>query len=582
MELSIRTPALQLLVDNTNNDSKNLIHIKQLRNYLTVLLLLVVAEAHAQSGQWVWLKGDSTANSEGNLDLMNFGVFDSTYEPRAVDHPCNWTDKHGHFWMFGGYSYIPYNYFQVNCLWQFNPNTLEWALMKSSNQGNSLGNFGTQGVSSPDNIPPSRSGAMSWTDTAGNLWMFGGGWHDISEWHDFNDLWKYDIQSNEWTWVKGSNQFDQLGTYGTKGVEDINNTPGARNFAVTWTDNINNLWLFGGEAHQGNGYFNDLWKYNISSNEWTWVNGYNGFVYGFDFFQNYSYGTLGIPDSSNMPTARSAAVGWQADNGDFYLFGGHFDYVFFGHDFLFNDLWQYSRISNQWTWINGDSIPDKLGESGSYCEFSELFDPEARMECTPWIDNHGKFWLMGGSVIRDEQNFIYSTSTSDVWNHDPLSKNWMKAYKDSLPTDGYYGQKGIYSSYNGPKSRRGAIAWVDSINNFWLFGGNNSYDQMLNDLWKFTLDTSCSSNIYTFIKSIDDPILSIYPNPATDLLTIRTTDENILPASFSIFDELGRNVSNGNIDGRQHLVPITQLPYGIYVIRIVIEQKILVRKFIKA
>jgi hypothetical protein len=36
-----------------------------------------------------------------------------------------------------------------------------------------------------------------------------------------NDLWKFDITTNEWTWMSGSSIPNQPGNYGVKGVADL-------------------------------------------------------------------------------------------------------------------------------------------------------------------------------------------------------------------------------------------------------------------------------------------------------------------------------------------------------------------------
>lgn len=59
-----------------------------------------------------------------------------------------------------------------------------------------------------------------------------------------NDLWRF--SRGKWDWVGGTNLANQLGKYGTKGRPGRNNVPGARSFAVTWTDAKGDLWLFGG------------------------------------------------------------------------------------------------------------------------------------------------------------------------------------------------------------------------------------------------------------------------------------------------------------------------------------------------
>ena len=36
------------------------------------------------------------------------------------------------------------------------------------------GVYGTKGIASPINVPGGRTGAVSWKDSSGNLWLFGG------------------------------------------------------------------------------------------------------------------------------------------------------------------------------------------------------------------------------------------------------------------------------------------------------------------------------------------------------------------------------------------------------------------------
>src|SRR5664279_3643867 len=63
-----------------------------------------------------------------------------------------------------------------------------------------------------------------------------------------------DGEHSEWTWVTGADYAGQPGTYGTKGVADPSNVPGARSDAVSWNDDAGNLWLFGGgDGHNSSG-----------------------------------------------------------------------------------------------------------------------------------------------------------------------------------------------------------------------------------------------------------------------------------------------------------------------------------------
>src|SRR5690606_6648693 len=101
-----------------------------------------------------------------------------------------------------------------------------------------------------NNIPGGRRGAITWTDTSGALWLFGGVGYGAGTGVGFlNDLWKYDIGTNTWTWISGPNTVNEVGTYGTKGVASTGNIPGARQTAAAWVDDDNNFWLFGGQGN---------------------------------------------------------------------------------------------------------------------------------------------------------------------------------------------------------------------------------------------------------------------------------------------------------------------------------------------
>lgn len=101
----------------------------------------------------------------------------------------------------------------------------------------------------------------TWTDAGGNLWLFAG--EGPSGIH--NDLWKYDISTNQWTWVKGDNtqtQVTRLGVYGTRRVAAPANKPGHRQLGpATWIDAQGTFWMFGGRSTKtGLGDLNDMWR----------------------------------------------------------------------------------------------------------------------------------------------------------------------------------------------------------------------------------------------------------------------------------------------------------------------------------
>ena len=64
-------------------------------------------------------------------------------------------------------------------------------------------------------------------------------------------MWKYD--GNNWIWISGSNIRNQQGNYGQQGISNSSNIPGARGWSISWIDNNNNFWLFGGYGYDSIG-----------------------------------------------------------------------------------------------------------------------------------------------------------------------------------------------------------------------------------------------------------------------------------------------------------------------------------------
>src|ERR1019366_9130263 len=100
------------------------------------------------------------------------GVYGTLGNPAAGNIPMGrensnaWTDQSGNFWLFGGLIIDASNDFDdLNDLWEFNPSTGQWAWMGGSRRVYQSGVYGTLGTPAAGNIPGSRYGAVSWTDS---------------------------------------------------------------------------------------------------------------------------------------------------------------------------------------------------------------------------------------------------------------------------------------------------------------------------------------------------------------------------------------------------------------------------------
>ncbi|MEK7411934.1 MAG: kelch repeat-containing protein, partial [Planctomycetota bacterium] len=280
--------------------------------------------------------------------------------------------------------------------WKYDISTNEWTWVKGPNTVNDPGSYGTQGVTSPTNLPPSRTEtSCSWTDNAGNLWLYGG--FDLSG-NDLGDLWKYDISTNEWVWVHGANSPNPPAVYGTLGVAAPANTPGGRHVYASWTDLSGNLWLFGGLSSSGSGgYFSDLWKYDISINQWTWIKGPN-------VINNPgNYGAKCVAANTNMPPARYENRARVRDTcGNFWNFGG--GVVALGN---LNDLWHYNVSANDWTWVSGDDIPNQAAIYGVQGVSAPANKPGGKSGSVAWLGNNGYIWVFGGFEIGGVTNNLF-------------------------------------------------------------------------------------------------------------------------------------------------------------------------------
>ena len=413
------------------------------------------------------MHGSSSGNSAGNYGIK--GVASILNEPPSRSSPAYWTDVEGNFWVFGGISNVSQG---LNDLWKYDVTTNMWTWISGEKYHLNLsGNYGTKGIPSVNNYPSGRGWSPDfWTDNNGDLWLYGGFQNSKGA---FCDLWKYHIATNEWTWINGSNNTQQPYVFGTKGIAAPDNTPGSRRqCSAGWVDEENNLWLFGGEYYS-NPTFNDLWKYDISKNEWALMKG--------DTIPNSigNYGTKGVEDSNNIPPARWSYSRWKGSDGCFYLFGGGTpDY---------NDVWKYNPITNNWTWVSGTNQMNDSGTYNAYCAPSLDKYPAARC-FNPGISAgncSSIFWTFGGYYFKIGATRILN----DLWNFNPSNNKWTRIYGDFKigSAAGDYGTMGIASSSNKIPSKLATAMWIDRQNNIWIFGGGN-------DLWRFTPDSICIQN----------------------------------------------------------------------------------------
>ena len=285
----------------------------------------------------------SDSGGSENINSRAFGVYGTKGVPSTNNRPgaregaTTWTDRDGSFWLFGGHGLGASceNCFGgfLNDLWKFNPTDRTWTWVSGSKITE---DFGQRVLHT--NSPSPRVYASSWIDANGNLWLFGGN-DPYGTSNKNNELWKFSPTTGVWVLVSGSGGTETtplaFGVYGTKGIPSVNNYPGAREGATTWTDRDGSFWLFGGHGLGAScencfgGFLNDLWKFNPRDSTWTWVSG------------SSTADSFNAPVSNvNLPSSRHNGSSWIDPHGNLWLFGGRDPY---GVSNKRSDLWVYQR-----------------------------------------------------------------------------------------------------------------------------------------------------------------------------------------------------------------------------------------------
>jgi len=499
---------------------------------------------------WTWIDGTKTAGI-AVPPTPQYGAFPTT-APTTIPNPftntpgarysaAGWTDKFGNLFLFGGDGWelagnsqadtldAPMNDLWVcvmsgdYCQWQlvggYDPTAETVNTVATTVGAQIIANAQHEGQDGlyPGTplAPQARLGAATWTDSSGNLWLFGG---KSTGALFLNDLWKLDTSAfnganyttteGTWSHVAGSSSPDQPGTY-TGGTL----SPGARVNPVSWTDASGNFWLFGGLGYDGSGnigYLNDLWEY--TGGHWVWVSGGSTNLAN----QNGVYGTPGTAAASNIPGGRHEAVGWADANGNLWLYGGEGEDSVGTTNGILNDLWMYSITNNQWTFVMGSTTANQTGEYG----LQPLVGPPdttgaagtagltggtagtlpgSRWGASGWTDAGGNLWLYGGWGL-DSTATNGNGALNDLWVYTPNTTagqpgtwTWVKGSNTGSDNGQYGTLTRPYLTYYvwTPGGRSNGTRWVDSLGQLWLFGGEG-YDSTsttgngyLNDLWRY-------------------------------------------------------------------------------------------------
>jgi hypothetical protein len=663
-----------------------------MRYTLRAMLLLLPLFAASQTGNWTWVKGANTTNPTAVYGTQ--GIADPANTPQGLYEAAEWTDLQGNFWLFGGVTVVNGNNVGNNNLWKFNPLTNQWTWVKGPGTLGDPGSYGTQGVASITNNPPARlycstswtdlngdfwfyggynnafyadlwkyniasnmwtwmkgpstgfavygtqgvpaagnhpggraETSAAWVDANNNLWMFGGiGWGGDC----LNDLWRYNIATNQWTWMKGSSSFNDNGSYGVKGVPAANNRPSARHVYSSWKDDSGNFWFFGGKD-KTTWHFNDMWRYEPATNQWTWMSGTG--VANNDALLD----SLCSPSTANYPSSRfENRSRWKDSQGNFWFYGGGITPSFTS---AYSDLWCFNPTTLEWTMSKGDTasfIPIVYGTLGTG---DPTNNPGGRNGSLSWLSTTGELYLFGGTAngwlnfrndiwkfvidtccmdaqhcatacapfsvtLTASQNIFCATDsarvcapagfTSYLWNTgattDCITANLAGNYYITVTDNtgctalsnplslNVYPQPPVTITLNGDTlTAYNAVTYQWYLNNNEI---NNATDSVfvvtVNGFYSVAITdtngcTAFSNNTFVNLTGIEDltnAALLIFPNPARNAFTI-SIPENLIGETLTITDVTGKLMAAVSLVTRPSSLTLSTESWsaGIYFVR---------------
>eukprot|EP01130_Rhizamoeba_saxonica_P008746 TRINITY_DN3537_c0_g1_i1.p1 TRINITY_DN3537_c0_g1~~TRINITY_DN3537_c0_g1_i1.p1 ORF type:complete len:495 (-),score=138.01 TRINITY_DN3537_c0_g1_i1:20-1504(-) len=198
---------------------------------------------------WFFLDGNLGVNPATNYSngtatpggMSDFGM--------AIDRD-KWV-----FYVYGGYNYI--NYTANDGLWKYDLDLQIWEFLSGSKTPDKPANF-TEGYYHPGGL---YGLSMDISEDGQYLYIFGGS----REYYRFNNLWRYNLNENEWEWLSGSKTGGStISVYNTGEASPGGNTNGC----FFWY-NSSSFFYYGGFGFDGtgSGFLNDLWRVDIETVE---------------------------------------------------------------------------------------------------------------------------------------------------------------------------------------------------------------------------------------------------------------------------------------------------------------------------
>jgi len=228
-------------------------------------------------GNFSWIGGSNLTSEPGVYGIQ--GIPSSETWPGAVT--VGLLAIYGDLvYLFGGNAFpvIGESRTDMNTLWSYNMTSLQWTWLSGSSLNSGNGPiYGEKGLANGTvNRPGGREfgellvspqASRCVVDGKVELYVFGG----LVE---LNDLWYWKLCDDlgnalaepTWIWIGGSSNTQTPPTFGTQGEASTSTEPGALWSLSAWTDELDLLYFFAGEADWPpfDGALNTVWAFNVS------------------------------------------------------------------------------------------------------------------------------------------------------------------------------------------------------------------------------------------------------------------------------------------------------------------------------
>ena len=393
-------------------------------------------------------------------------------------------------YMFSGAApYKGMKFARLNDLWEYNFHLERWRLVGGSPQANVQGEYGVQGVPNPNNWPGGRSLSAAFHREGEGTFIFGGYGYasnkEPAKQGCLNDLWFWDDQLRQWTWVggvehinAGSSMVSSAGQL--PGAATNLAWPGARFAHASWKSG-DEVYIFGGAGYHIDrdkyGQQNDLWRLDLKLIRWTWLGG-------------QSVDKSGKYNGRNAwPGSRDRAACWLNRDGDIIMFGGNGFGILPGKDGSLNDMWLYTRDTGKFAYIGGSAEVDQLAVFGPLGVTSERALPGGRELASIWQLPNGDVWMFGGSGYASAKK---EQALNDIWRWRETGWAWFGGNQHGDKLSQYDRRVATGIVLGG---RDGCASWL-AKGGVLLFGGEGYTDtkrlgggkSRLADLWFIELN----------------------------------------------------------------------------------------------